>query len=158
MEQQHIALIRNTITLAQHNMRNGLGGPFGAIIAKDGVEVSSGCNAVTTTNDPTAHAEIVAIRKACEKLNTWELKGYDLYSSCEPCPMCLSAAYWAGISRVWFSANREDAGMVGFDDDYLYQEIAKPVGQRSMAMAVLVPAEGKALLDEWLTIPDRVMY
>ncbi|WP_250656400.1 nucleoside deaminase [Alkalimarinus coralli] len=158
MEQHHIELIRQTIALAQQNIRQGQGGPFGAIIAKDGVAISSGCNNVTTGNDPTAHAEIVAIRNACNKLKSWDLKGYELYSSCEPCPMCLGAAYWAGVSKIWFSANREDAALVGFDDDYLYQEIAKPVGQRSMAMSVLIPAEGQALLQEWLSIPNRVEY
>lgn len=158
MEQRHVELIRKTINLAQHNIRHGLGGPFGAIIAKDGIEVSSGCNSVTTGNDPTAHAEIVAIRSACQKLNTWSLKGYDLYSSCEPCPMCLSAAYWAGVNKIWFSASREDAGLVGFDDDYLYQEISKPIGQRSMGMSVLVPNEGKKLLTEWIDTPNRIEY
>ena len=158
MEQRHIELIRQAIKLAQHNIQHALGGPFGAIIAKEGVAIASGCNSVTTGNDPTAHAEIVAIRSACQTLNTWDLKGYELYTRCEPCPMCLSDAYWAGISTIWFSANREDASAVGFDDDFLYQEMSKPTDQRRMTMSTLVPDEGRALLDEWLKTPNRVEY
>ncbi|UZE95949.1 nucleoside deaminase [Alkalimarinus alittae] len=158
MEQHHIELIRQAIQLAQHNIKHALGGPFGAIIAKDGVEIASGCNSVTTGNDPTAHAEIMAIRSACQTLNTWDLKGYELYTSCEPCPMCLGAAYWAGVSKIWFSANREDASLVGFDDSDMYRELSKPIEQRTMKMSALIPDEGRALLEQWLKKPDRVEY
>ena len=158
MDAHHIEFIRKAIKLAQHNMRQGHGGPFAAIIVKDGIEIASGCNSVTTNNDPTAHAEVMAIRNACEKLSTWKLEGCELYTSCEPCPMCLSAAYWAGVSKIWFSAKSEDACLAGFDDSYLYQEISKPAEQRIMSMSAVVPLEGKALLDEWLNMPNKVEY
>lgn len=158
IEHEHIEFIRKTLKLAQNNMRQDLGGPFAAIIAKDGIEISSGCNRVTTENDPTAHAEVMAIRNACKKLNTWKLEGCVLYSSCEPCPMCLSAAYWAGIKIIWFSAHSKDASLVGFDDSYLYQEISKPAEQRTMSMSALIPSEGKALLEEWLNMPNKIEY
>lgn len=158
MEAHHIDLIRKTIKLAQHNMRKGLGGPFAAIIAKNGIEIASGCNKVTSMNDPTAHAEIMAIRHACQTLNTWKLEGYELYASCEPCPMCLSAAYWAGITKIWFSAKSKDACSAGFNDSHIYQEIAKPSEQRAIDMSALLPAEGKAVFTEWVTLPDKVMY
>jgi guanine deaminase len=158
VEAHHIELIRKTIKLAQHNMRQGHGGPFAAIIAKNGIAVASGCNNVTTENDPTAHAEVMAIRNACKKLNTWKLEGYDIYTSCEPCPMCLSATYWAGIDKIWFSAKSEDASLAGFDDDHIYQEMAKPAEQRKIGMSVLLPLEGKALLEEWINMPDKIMY
>ncbi len=158
MKTHHIDLIRKTIKLAQHNMRQGYGGPFAAIIVKDGIEIANGCNNVTTRNDPTAHAEVMAIRNACKKLNTWRLEGCELYSSCEPCPMCLSAAYWAGINKIWFSAKSEDACFAGFDDSHIYQELAKPAEQRKLDMSMLLPVEGKALLDEWITLPNKIMY
>jgi len=158
MNAHHIEFIRKAIKLAQHNMRQGHGGPFAAIIVKDGIEIASGCNSVTTNNDPTAHAEVMAIRNACEKLSTWKLEGCDLYTSCEPCPMCLSAAYWAGVSKIWFSAKSEDACFAGFDDSHIYQEIAKPANQRKIDMSVLLPTEGKALLNEWVNMPNKIEY
>jgi len=158
MNAHHIEFIRKAIKLAQHNMRQGHGGPFAAIIVKDDIEIASGCNSVTTNNDPTAHAEVMAIRNACEKLSTWKLEGCDLYTSCEPCPMCLSAAYWARVSKIWFSAKSEDACFAGFDDSHIYQEIAKPANQRKIDMSVLLPTEGKALLNEWVNMPNKIEY
>src|SRR6266850_8149344 len=124
--------MHEAIRLSVEKMREGRGGPFGAVIVKEGRVISRGWNAVTTTNDPTAHAEITAIREACRKLGTFRLDGCDLYASCEPCPMCLSAIYWARIDRVYFASTRKDAAGIGFDDDFIYQQIPLDLSARSL--------------------------
>lgn len=132
MNLKHETFLREAIKLAEENVANG-GGPFGALIVKDGVIVATGVNRVTASNDPTAHAEICAIREACETLKTFSLQGCTLYSSCEPCPMCLSAIYWARVDKLYFAASRLDAHNAGFDDDFLYREITVPISQRAIA-------------------------
>lgn len=150
--------MRRAIALSLEMMRSGKGGPFGAVVAKDGKIVAEGFNQVTSTNDPTAHAEVVAIRRACEALETFDLTGCDVYTSCEPCPMCLSAIYWARCSRIFYANDREDAAKVGFRDDLLYREIPLPLDRRSIPTRRLLAAEGFEAFAEWETKPDRIEY
>jgi guanine deaminase len=151
-------LLREAIRLSRTRMRQGRGGPFGAVVARGGVIVARGWNAVTSDRDPTAHAEIVAIRRACRKLGTFQLSGCVLYTSCEPCPMCLAAAYWARVDRLVCAANRDDAARAGFDDALIYDEIPLPPKVRSLRMDTLLRPEAVAVFDEWLEKPDRVPY
>jgi guanine deaminase len=127
-------------------------------VAKDGVVIARGWNAVTSSNDPTAHAEVVAIRRACRKLGTFQLAGCVLYSSCEPCPMCLAAAYWARVERLVLAASRDDAARAGFDDAFIYDEVPLALEERSLPTTQLLRAEGVVVFDEWLAKPDRVPY
>ena len=144
--------------MSRARMREGRGGPFGAVVARDGVIVARGWNAVTSTSDPTAHAEIVAIRRACRKQGTFSLAGCVLYASCEPCPMCLAAAYWARVDRLVYAATREDAARAGFDDDRIYREIPLPPHARSLPTAQHLRADALVVFEEWLAKPDRVPY
>src|SRR5512134_2550993 len=125
-------LMRRAIELAASNVRAGLGGPFAAIVVNDGRVIAEGTNLVTSTNDPTAHAEVVAIRRACETLATFQLTGCELYTSCEPCPMCLGAIYWARPAAIYFGATHVDAADAGFDDSFIYQQTRMPVAQRAI--------------------------
>jgi guanine deaminase len=150
--------MRRAIALSQEMMRSGRGGPFGAVIVKDGAAVAEGSNLVTSTNDPTAHAEVVAIRRACQALGTFDLTGAEIYTSCEPCPMCLSAIYWARLDRIYYANGREDAAKIGFRDDFLYHEIPLPPEQRSIPIRPLLRAEGWAAFEEWDRKPDKIQY
>ncbi len=141
--------MQQAVELSFRGQRTGHGGPFGAVVVKDGVVVGQGHNEVTATNDPTAHAEIVAIRDACRNLGTHQLTGCELYTSCEPCPMCLGAIYWARPDRVFFANTRHDAAHIGFDDAFIYDEVPLPPGQRRIKMIHLpLPAAGEAFR-EW---------
>ena len=150
--------LREAIRLSRTRMHQGRGGPFGAVVARDGAIVARGWNAVTTSQDPTAHAEVVAIRRACRAHDTFRLEGCVLYSSCEPCPMCLAAAYWARVDRLVFAATRDDAARAGFDDARIYRELPLAPEARSLHTDQLLRAEAIAVLDEWLAKPDRVSY
>jgi tRNA(Arg) A34 adenosine deaminase TadA len=150
--------LRHAIRLSAERMREGAGGPFGAIIVKDGKVISEGWNRVTSTNDPTAHAEVTAIRRACEALKDFSLKGCVIYTNCEPCPMCLSAIYWARLDKVYFASRREDAAAIGFDDALIYDEVAKPFPERIIPMIELPLPEAKAVFAEWQTKPDKIPY
>ncbi len=150
--------MRRAIALSLEMMRSGKGGPFGAVVVRDDTIVAEGFNKVTSTNDPTAHAEVVAIRLACEALGTYDLTGCEIYTSCEPCPMCLSAIYWARLGRIFYANDRQDAAAVGFRDDYLYHEIPLPLDQRAIPILPLLRDEGKAAFDEWDLKPDKVLY
>ena len=150
--------LREAIRVARVRMLEGRGGPFGAVVARDGVVVARGWNAVTSTNDPTAHAEVVAIRRACRKLGSFSLAGCVLYASCEPCPMCLAAAYWARIDRLVLAASRDDAARAGFDDAVIYEQLPLPVAERSLRTTQLLRTEAVAVFDAWLAKPDRVPY
>lgn len=150
--------MREAIALSAEGMRSGQGGPFGCVIVKDGQVVGRGTNRVTSTNDPTAHAEVVAIREACRSLGTFELSGCELFTSCEPCPMCLAAAYWARLDRLFFANTRKDAASIGFDDEMLYQELPLPVEERRLEMKPLLRDEAYAVFEEWAAKPDKVMY
>jgi len=144
--------------LALRGVANGDGGPFGALVVQDGVVIAEGWNRVTSTNDPTAHAETVAIRAACQALGRFDLRGCEVYTSCEPCPMCLAALYWARVDRVWFANSRADAAAIGFDDDVLYREIPLPLDQRSLPIVHLPSQVAADSFQAWIKKPDRVPY
>ena len=150
--------MRRAIALSLEMMRSGKGGPFGAVVARDGKIIAEGFNQVTSNNDPTAHAEVVAIRLACQELQTFDLTGCEIYTSCEPCPMCLSAIYWARLDKIYFANNRDDAAAIGFRDDFLYQEIPLPLDQRAIPTLPLLRAEGQLAFAEWDLKPDKVKY
>src|SRR5690554_5349087 len=146
------------IDLSREGMNAGKGGPFGCIIVKNGTIVGKGYNSVSSTNDPTAHAEIMAIRDACKNLNTFQLDGCDLYTSCEPCPMCLGAIYWARPARVFYACDRKDAADAGFDDDFIYRELNIPQVQRIIPMAQLLRDNAKEVFLEWIDKNDKTIY
>ena len=150
--------MREAIRLSIQMMRRGKGGPFGAVIVQDGKIVGRGCNQVTSANDPTAHAEIVAIREACQRLKTFQLDDCDLYTSCEPCPMCLSAIYWARLSSVFYGNTRQDAAKINFDDDFIYREVALPLGKRTLKLKQLLHKKALAAFAEWQRKPDKILY
>ena len=146
------------IQLSIDNVRSGLGGPFGAVVVQNGVIVAEGVNRVTTTNDPTAHAEVIAIREACRKLNLFELKDCELYTSCEPCPMCLGAIYWARLSRIYFGNLAADASRIGFDDSAIYREFAQPHSERAIPMIQMMREEALAAFRAWEQKPNKIPY
>jgi tRNA(Arg) A34 adenosine deaminase TadA len=150
--------LREAIRLSLEKMEGNHGGPFGAVIVQGGQIIGRGWNQVTSTNDPTAHAEVVAIRNACSRLQTFSLAGCEIYSSCEPCPLCLSAIFWSRLDRIYFAATCDDAAAVGFDDQILYRELGKPAGERSIPMEQAFRAEAWAALQAWLKKDDRVEY
>lgn len=150
--------LQKAIEMAREGMRTGQGGPFGAVIVKDGEIISATPNRVTSTNDPTAHAEVVAIREACHHLNTFQLTGCTLYTSCEPCPMCLGAVYWARPDRVVYGAFHADAAQAGFDDTFIYDELQKPREARSIPMTQLLRAEARHVFAEWIEKSDKSLY
>lgn len=150
--------LRAAIDLARRHMEAGHGGPFGAVIVHEGRVVAEGWNQVTSTPDPTAHAEIVAIRQAAGRLGRFSLAGGTLYTSCEPCPMCLAAAYWARLDRVVYAATREDAAAIGFDDARLYEELARPVGERQLPMQQALRDEALTVFHAWTRKADRIAY
>ncbi len=151
-------LLREAIRLSIEKMGAGEGGPFGAVVAREGQIVGTGWNRVTSTNDPTAHAEIVAIRDACSRLGTFTLSGSEIYSSCEPCPMCLSAIYWARLDRLYYAASAEDAAQAGFDDSWIAAEIVLPPAERSLPTVQLLRREAVAAFETWAQKEDRTEY
>jgi tRNA(Arg) A34 adenosine deaminase TadA len=158
MTAQDERFMRHAIALSRRGMEAGAGGPFGAVVVADGRVVAEGWNQVTSTNDPTAHAEVVAIRRACTALGRFDLRGAVLYTSCEPCPMCLAAAYWARLDAVVFGNAREDAAAIGFDDQFLYDEVPKPVAARALPMRRLLSAEALEVFGAWAEKADKVAY
>jgi len=150
--------MREAIRLSVQMMRRGRGGPFGAVVVRDGRIVGRGHNQVTSANDPTAHAEIVAIREACQRLKTFQLNDCDLYTSCEPCPMCLSAIYWARLRNVFYGNTRQDAARINFDDDFIYREVALPIAKRQRKLKQLLRKEALVALTEWEQKADKVLY
>jgi guanine deaminase len=151
-------LMRRAIALALENVRSGRGGPFAALIVKDGSVIAEGANCVTASNDPTAHAEIVAIREACRVLKTFQLSGCDLYTTCEPCPMCLGAIYWARPTRVYYAGVAADAADAGFDDAFIYEELKVRAAARRIPMISLLRDESLAVFSAWKTKPDKTPY
>ena len=150
--------MQKAIALSQESVRLGKGGPFGAIIVKEGKIIAQGQNQVTSTNDPTAHAEIVAIREACRILETFQLQGCELYTSCEPCPMCLGAIYWARLHKVYYANTKVDAAQIGFDDQFIYEELQLPLAQRHLPMIQLMSNEASIAFQEWIEKTDKVEY
>lgn len=152
-----LELMRRAISLSVESVSNG-GGPFGAVIAKDGVIVAEAANRVTLDNDPTAHAEICAIRKAAHSLGTYDLSGCDIYSSCEPCPMCLGAIYWSRLDKLYYASDRKDAAGVGFDDEFIYTEMPLPPAERRLPSEQLLADEARRAFRLWEEKADRVDY
>ena len=150
--------LRRAIALATQNVLSGSGGPFAAVIVRQGEIVGEGVNTVTATCDPTAHGEVNAIRAACKTLGTFTLAGCQLYTSCEPCPMCLSASYWARLDAIFYGASAADAAHAGFDDAFLYDELRKPAPERTLPAAQLIPDEAWASFAAWLLSPNRINY
>jgi len=146
------------VELSKIGMQNGKGGPFGCVIVKDGKIVGEGHNQVTSSNDPTAHAEVVAIRNACKNLNTFQLDGCEIYTSCEPCPMCLGAIYWARPTKIYYANTREDAKNIGFDDSFIYDEIPLEIKDRKIPMIALGRNEAIVAFKEWQNKVDKAEY
>ena len=154
----HHIYMRMAITLSHRKMEEGHGGPFGAVIVRNGEIIAHGWNQVTTANDPTAHAEVVAIREACKKLGTFSLSDCDIYASCEPCPMCLSAIYWARLRSLYYANTRQEAAEIGFDDEFLYVEVAKAVAERTMPTKRILGEEAIVAFRAWQAKSDKVHY
>ena len=150
--------MREAVQLAEQGMRSGLGGPFGCVVVRRGKIVGRGSNRVTSTNDPTAHAEVVAIRDACTALQTFQLTDCELYTSCEPCPMCLSAIYWARVPQVYYGNTRADAAAIGFDDDFIYQQVPLAPEARTVKMELLLRDEAQIAFQEWANKTDKIRY
>jgi guanine deaminase len=146
------------IQLSMENVRSGCGGPFGVVIVRNGEIIAEGVNQVTSRNDPTAHAEVVAIRQACAKLGTFELKDCELYSSCEPCPMCLGAIYWARLARIYYANTAADAAKIGFDDSFIYEEVKVPHTERRIPAIQMMREEALAAFRAWSEKPGKIAY
>jgi len=150
--------MEKAITLATENVTSGRGGPFGAVIVRGGEVVATGVNLVAASTDPTAHAEVMAIRNACAALGSFQLDGCEIYSSCEPCPMCLAAIYWARCGRIFYGSSAADAAAAGFDDAFLYEEITRPLNQRRIPAINLLPEKAISSFDAWRTYAGRIDY
>lgn len=155
MDQKFMA---RAIEIATQNVELGTGGPFGAVIVLDGKIIGEGCNRVTKNNDPTAHAEVQAIREACRGLENFDLSGAEIYTSCEPCPMCLSAIYWARLAKVYFANTKKDAANIEFDDDFIYQEISKKIEERSIPMIQMMRSSAISTFELWQKKTDKIKY
>ncbi|MCP4679689.1 MAG: nucleoside deaminase [Deltaproteobacteria bacterium] len=154
---EHTQFMHEAIRLAKESVTRG-GGPFGAVIVRDGDVIATGCNRVTTSNDPTAHAEMEAIRAACSALGTSNLSGCVIYSSCEPCPMCLGAIYWARLDALWYGSSRQDASRAGFDDRIIYDEIALPAEKRRLETKQILATEASIAFEDWTAKVDKTPY
>ncbi len=150
--------MREAIKLSLDNVSSGQGGPFGAVIVKDGVIIARGANEVTSSNDPTAHAEVVAIRNACKALNTFQLDGCEIYCSCEPCPMCLGAIYWARPEKIYYANSKDDAANIQFDDKFIYSEIEKPIESRSLFTRQMLRDEALIVFKKWVESENKTEY
>ncbi|NEQ47631.1 MAG: nucleoside deaminase [Leptolyngbya sp. SIOISBB] len=146
------------IALSKEAIRSERGGPYGAVVVKEGEIIGQGMNEVTSINDPTAHAEMTAIRQACEQVGNWNLSGCELYTSCEPCPMCLGAIYWARLDKVYYGNTKEVAAQFGFNSQYFYDEVAKPREARQITMQPLMPEAAVTAFEEWKSLPDKQSY
>ena len=158
MAKSHSYFMQKAIDLAKKSMNSNEGGPFGAIIVKEGKIIAEGNNKVTSSNDPTSHAEIVAIRNACKKLNSFQLTDCIIYTSCEPCPMCLGAIYWARPKKVYYACTKKDAAQINFDDQFIYDEIDSPITNRSISFENINRDEAKKIFDQWILKEDKIDY
>lgn len=154
-EEEHM---REAIRLSIENVESGKGGPFGCVIVKDGRIIARGTNEVTSTNDPTAHAEVVAIRRACKELGSFQLDGCEVYCSCEPCPMCLGAIYWARPRAIYFANTKNDAAAIDFDDQFIYEEIERPIAQRKLFTRQMMREDALAAFEKWKSSPLKIAY
>jgi tRNA(Arg) A34 adenosine deaminase TadA len=155
---QHKKFMREAIRLSMENVQSGNGGPFGTVIVKNGKIIATGVNEVTKSNDPTAHAEMIAIRNACEKLNSFQLDGCDIYCSCEPCPMCLGAIYWARPKSIYFANSKKDAAEINFDDNVIFQEIKLPIHERKLTTTQLLRDEAQSVFLKWQESENKIEY
>ena len=155
---QQKKFMREAIRLSMENVQSGNGGPFGTVIVKNGKIIATGVNEVTKSNDPTAHAEMIAIRNACEKLNSFQLDGCDIYCSCEPCPMCLGAIYWARPKSIYFANSKKDAAEINFDDNFIYQEIKLPIHERKLTITQLLRDEAQSVFLQWQESQNKIEY
>lgn len=158
MTERDSYFMQRAIDLAEKGIDSNSGGPFGAVVVKDGKIIAEGYNKVTSINDPTAHAEIVAIRDACQKLNSFQLNDCIIYTSCEPCPMCLGAIYWARPKKVFYACNRDDAAMIDFDDQFIYDELKIPIGQRQIQFKSIMRPEALTVFKKWNLKEDKTKY
>ena len=158
MNDTDVKFMEHAFVLARNGMASNAGGPFGCVIVKDGQVIGEGWNRVTSDNDPTAHAEVVAIRDASRNLSSFQLSGCEVHTSCEPCPMCLGALYWARPKAIFFAATREDAAFGGFDDDFIYKELDLPLEERTIPLKNILAADGRELFVEWLNKSDKTSY
>jgi len=157
-KEQHEEFMRMAVELSVQNVSECIGGPFGAVVVKNGKVVAKSANKVTSTNDPTAHAEVSAIRLACTALNTFDLSGCVIYTSCEPCPMCLGAIYWSRIETIYYANTKADAAQIGFDDKFIYDELEKPMAQRTLPVVQMLRDEAMEAFKLWETSPMRINY
>ena len=157
MSEQEL-FMRAAIQLAEDGSKAGAGGPFGAVVVKDGIIIGRGWNQVTSMNDPTAHAEVMAIRDACSKLGSFQLDDCEIYTSCEPCPMCLGAIYWARPSKIYYACTHNDAAKAGFDDSFIYEEIIITPAERKIPGIMLLQEEARKVFEKWLQKEDKVKY
>ncbi|MCW5959667.1 MAG: nucleoside deaminase [Pyrinomonadaceae bacterium] len=158
MSEQDEKFMRRAIELAKKGIDHGAGGPFGAVVVKNGEIIAEGWNEVTSKNDPTAHAEVSAIRKACAALKDFQLRGCTIYTSCEPCPMCLGAIYWARPEKMFYACTREDAAGIGFDDQFIYDEIGRDLEERRIETINLLRIEGLGVFKMWESMPQKIEY
>lgn len=156
--EEHNKFMRLAIEMSENNVRSGTGGPFGAVIVKDGVVMAKGCNLVTANNDPTAHAEVSTIRLACAALQTFDLSGCIIYTSCEPCPMCLGAIYWARIDKIFYGNTKKDAADIGFDDQFIYKELDLPMEQRKLPISQMMRDESIQAFQLWEKTDTKTEY
>ncbi|MBU1374034.1 MAG: nucleoside deaminase [Bacteroidetes bacterium] len=156
--EKHSGFMREAIALSKINVENATGGPFGAVIVKDGKVIAKSANLVTTTNDPTAHAEIAAIRLACKELNTFTLEGCVIYTSCEPCPMCLGAIYWAHLDKMYYANTKKDAADIGFDDAFIYDEIDLHPAKRKLMSEQILNDEALTIFEMWTKSREKILY
>lgn len=157
-KKMHEEFMREAIRLSEENVTTGKGGPFGAVVVRDGKIIARGANQVTSSNDPTAHAEVVAIREACRELGSFQLDGCDIYCSCEPCPMCLGAIYWARPARIFYANTKADAAAIHFDDHFIYDEIERPVHERRLPTIQLLRDEAQEAFRAWMKSTSRIEY
>ncbi|GAA0892298.1 nucleoside deaminase [Fulvivirga kasyanovii] len=157
-EEKKNEMMREAIRLSIENVESGNGGPFGAVVVKDGKIIARGSNQVTSTNDPTAHAEVVAIRKACEILGSFQLAGCEIYTSCEPCPMCLGAIYWARPDRIYYANTKSDAAEINFDDQFIYEELERPISERKLFTEQMLRDEAIVAFQKWSESTDKMEY
>ncbi len=155
---ENTEFMKEAIRLSIENVEQGIGGPFGAVVVKDGKIIARGTNQVTASNDPTAHAEVVAIRKACEALNSFQLEGCEVYCSCEPCPMCLGAIYWARPDKLFYGSSKEDAAQVNFDDQFIYEELRRPIQERKLFTIQILREDALVAFKKWAESGDKIIY
>lgn len=158
MKEEGKKFMKEAIELSIENVVSGKGGPFGAVVVKNGEIIARGVNQVTTNNDPTAHAEVMAIRNACKVLDSFQLDGCEIYTSCEPCPMCLGAIYWARPDKIYYANSKEDAAAIEFDDQFIYEEIERPVGERKLFTQQMMRDEALEAFKKWSENQDKIEY